>query len=212
MLEKSNLLWWSLGAMRPVLKRAYGWRWPMALVRALLSVPRLMSRTRWAGRKDAEARYVRTLAFLPALCLDLKRRLGDRAPVVNLVAAVVNAAHEQASRTAGLHHLADPCERWHAYFDRMLVRGAGAYNENECVSLDPQRFHARVYRCVFAELAQETGVPELGGLVCDLDISFHQRLFPTFQFHRNGSVRNTLAHGGVCCEYVWERRAGNWKE
>lgn len=210
MIAKAKLLLGSVLAMRPVLRRAYGLTWPIALARCALNAGRLIRRTRWAGRGDAEARYARTLAILPAICLDMRRRMGERAweSMRDLATAVVEAENARAAQAAGLLNIADQRERWHAYFDRAIIQGVGAFNENECLAVEPGHFHYRVHRCVFAELARETGVPDLGRIVCDLDVPIHNRLFPAYEFHRQGSARNTLAYGHSCCEYVWDLRDG----
>jgi hypothetical protein len=209
MFNRMKLLIGLVAAMRPALRRAYGLTWPFALVRCALHKQEIVRRTRWAGRKDAEARYVGTLALLPTIGIDLQRRLGERAWEVmrELTTAVVEAENARAARETGLLQIPDLCERWHAYFDRSIIHGVGAFNETECLAIQPDRFHYRVFRCVFAELARDAGVPELGRIVCDLDIPFHRRHFPAYEFHRGGSSRNTLAYGHACCEYVWERRA-----
>lgn len=210
MLGKLKQIIGSVHAMRPGLRRAYGVTWPIALARCALRAGSLIRRTRWAGRKDAEARYVRTLALLPAICLDVRGRLGERGVEImrELTTAVVEAENERIAREAGLFEITDPRERWHAYFDRAILQGAGAFNENECLSIDPDHFHYRVYRCVFAELTLATGVPELGRIVCDLDFSLQRRLFPAYEFHRGGLAQNTISYGHACCEYVWDRRDG----
>jgi hypothetical protein len=207
MFERVRLIASSVLAMRPTLRRAYGRSWPLALARAALRTGKLVQRTRWAGRNDAEASYVRTLALLAAICIDLRDRLGERAGEVmrELTTAIVEAENERVVREAGLFQISDPRQRWHAYFDRTIIHGVGKFNENECLLIDSDRIHYRVYRCVFAELAHDAGVPELGRIICDLDLPFHARLFPSFRFHRLGSARNTLAYEHACCEYVWDR-------
>jgi L-2-amino-thiazoline-4-carboxylic acid hydrolase len=209
MLRKVKLVLRSVLAMRPVLRRVYGRAWLLALARCALHSRKLLQKTRWASRGDAEARYVRTLALLPAICIDMRTRLGERAQeaVREVVTAIVEAENEHIAHEAGLFEIPDERERWYAYFDRTIVHGAGAFNENECVSLEPDRFHYRVFRCVFADLARETGVPEFARIMCDLDIPFHNRVFPSYQFHRHGSPQNTLAYGHPHCEYVWDRRS-----
>jgi hypothetical protein len=207
-LKQTRLLLSSLCALRPVLRRPYGWRWPLALARCALRSRRLVRRTRWADRRDEEARYVRALALWPAVYLDLRGRLAEHTSgsVRELMAALFDVENERIARRARLFEIPDSRERWHVFFDRAILQGFGAFNENECLSVESDRFHFRVFRCVFAELATEVGVPELARMACDLNVAFYGRLLLPHEFHRNGSSRNTLAYGHPYCEYVWERR------
>ncbi len=195
---------------RSVLRRLYGRSWPLALARCLLRARGLAARTRWAGRRDEEARQVRVLALLPAFCLDLRDRLGERATEATreLTSAAFEAENARILAESGLSAIAEPRERWHAFFERVLVGGRRAFDETECLSLESERFHVRVFRCLFAEAAAEMGLPELARMACDLEVPFYERLLPTHEFHRNGTGANTLAYGHVCCEYVWESRFG----
>ena len=196
-------------AVRPVLRAAYGRAWPVALARSLFRARRLVRRTRWGGRHDEEARHVRALAIVPAVCLELDARPGGPAAetVSGLIRAVLDVEGARLEREAGLARIRNARERWHAFFERGLVRGLRGFDESECLSLQEDRFHVRVFRCVFAELAQETGVPALAQALCAAHADSYARVFPAFAFHRNGSPAHTLAHGHSCCEYVWERRA-----
>jgi hypothetical protein len=196
-----------LFAMRGALRRFYGRSWPLAVFRSLRRSRKLIRSTRWAGRKDEESRFVRALAFFPALYFDACDRDAARALdlVREMMAAVLEAQHARLTRRARLSEMADPSARWHAFFGRAALEGLDAYNENECLSVEAERFHLRVQRCLSAELAEETGAPELGRLLCDVRARFCARLLPSHEFGRAGSSRHTLAHGHTCCEYVWER-------
>jgi hypothetical protein len=193
---------------RRVLREFYGRGWPLVLVRSLVRARRLIRTTSWAGRADREARLVRALALLPALCLDARERLGEAAPhyVRELATALVEAEIGRFAQEVGLSEIADPRERWHAFVGRAIADGLGAFNENEFLSVESDRYHLRVVRCLMADLARETDVPELGQALCDASAALHGRLLPTHEFSRGGSMRRTLAYGHPCCEHVWERR------
>ena len=124
-------------------------------------------------------------------------------------AAAVQAANAIETEASGLENIHDPRERWHAYFERCLIQGVGAFNENECLIIEAERFHYRVWRCVYHELMRTAGVPQLATVVCDLDVPYHNRLFPSFAFHRGDSERNTLAYGNRWCDYVWDQRTSS---
>ncbi len=196
----------TLLATRHVLRRAYGWRWPLALARSLRTAHRLRRGTRWAVRSDAEARLVSGLAVFPALVLDARRLLGSDAErfAHDLVRAALDVQGrriaDDLAATAGAH------ERWHAFADRAVFQGMGAFNETECLSLDGGRFHLRVHRCLFADLARDAGVPELAQTLCDLGSAACGRLLSSHEFHRDGPARRTLAYGHDHCDYVWQER------
>lgn len=192
----------------PVLRRYHGRSWPLALLRGALRARRLVRTTSWGGRSDGEARQVRVLALLPALCLDVRERLGQRGEgfARELARAFVEAENGRIAREVGLDGISDARQRWHAFIERAIGEGVGAMNENEFLSVETDRYHLRVVRCIVAELAGEAGVPELAHAACELSAEFHGRLLPSHEFSRGSSPRNTLAHGHPYCEYVWERR------
>lgn len=206
MLRTTRLLLPTLLATRHVLRHAYGWRWPLAIARSLGTAQRLRRGTRWAVRSDAEARLVRGLAVFPALLLDARRRLGSDAEgfARDLVRAALGfhgrRIADDLAATAGAH------ERWHAFADRAVFQGMGAFNETECLSLDGGRFHLRVHRCLFADLARDAGVPELAQTLCDLGGAACGRLLSSHEFHRDGPACRTLAYGHGHCDYVWQER------
>lgn len=195
-------------ALRPVLREAYGRAWPIALARCFVRARRLVLRTRWGTRRDEEARHVRALAVVPAACLELGTREGGRgAHVVNeLSRAVLGVELARLEREAQLGRITDARERWHAFFECGLLHGLRSFDENECVSLHEDRFHVRVLRCLFTELAAETGVPELAEALCAAHEEFYASLLPAFEFQRARSNAGTAARGPWCCEYVWQRR------
>jgi hypothetical protein len=207
-LDQVQLLVGLTRVARPALRRFHGRIWPLALARGVLRARSLVRATHWADRRDGEARHVRALALLPALCLDARERGGEaaRSFVHDLAQAFVEAENGRIAQEAGLPGISDPRQRWHAFIERAVAQGIGAFNENEFLSVEADRYHLRIVRCVLAELASETGVPELARTTCDLSAAFHSRLLPSHEFSRGGSMRNTLAYGHPCCEYVWQRR------
>ncbi len=206
MLRTTRTLLPILLAVRDVLRRSYGWRWPVALARCVLGARRLVRTTRWAIRKDEEARLVSALAIFPAIVLDARRHLG--ADAANVAGRLVRAALDaQSLRIAtDLASTGGARERWHAFADRAVLQGLGAFNETECLSVDGDRFHLRVHRCLYADLARDTGVPELAQALCDLGAAACGRLLASHEFHRNGPAQHTLAYGHAQCDYVWQAR------
>jgi hypothetical protein len=209
MIDSTRLLLRAFPCVRSGLARHYGWRWPLALARCGVRWRTLVGQTRWAGRDDEEARHVRALALIPAVYLILRERLGAAALEVTreLAAAVLAAANARLAREASWSELRDPRARWHAFFDRVVARGVGAFNESECLSVEVERFHLRVRRCVFADLARDIGLPELARMTCDLAVPFCRELLPSYEFRRNGSLESTLAYGHPHCDYLWEPKA-----
>jgi hypothetical protein len=197
-----------LRAIRPVLQRYCGRSWPFVLGQALWRRRGLIRHTRWAERHDAEARFAQGLTLLPALAIVLGARLGARTP--EALRELVLAALEGRRARAGSPRLptgpADARACWHAHFDRGVLQGVGAFNETECLSLDIERFHVRVLRCLFSELALDLGLPELAQSACAASGVFNAQVLPGHDFHRGGSERHTLAYGHPFCDYVWELR------
>jgi hypothetical protein len=206
MIDNARLLRCALPSLRAVLVRHYGWLWPLALVRCAVRWRTLFGQTRWAGRDDDEARQVRALALIPAVYLMLRERLGASALALTqeLAAGVLAAANARLAREVTWPATGDPRARWHAFFDRAVARGVGAFNESECLSVDLERFQFRVRRCLFADIARDIGLPELARMTCDLAVPFCRELLPSYAFRRNGSPESTLAYGHPHCDYVWE--------
>jgi predicted ArsR family transcriptional regulator len=204
MLRTTRTLLLALPALRRVLRRAYGWRWPLALLRCGLASRRLVRRSRWAVRQDVEARLAALLALLPAIVLDARRHERED----GVPRALLDALLEPHLRriVAELAAIGGARERWHAFADRVVQQGIGAFNETEFVSVDDDRFELRVHRCLFAELARDAGVPKLGQELCRLGATLCAQVLPSHEFHRNGPAECTLAYGQDHCDYVWERR------
>jgi hypothetical protein len=206
MLHTTRLLLPTLFAARSVLRRGYGWRWPFALARCVRASRGLLRTTRWGVRSDAEARFVSVLTLFPAILLDARRHFGKDADGLarDLLKIVLDFQARRIAAdlaaTVGAH------ERWHAFADRAVLQGIGAFNETECLSVDGDRFHLRVHRCLFADLALDTGVLELAQILCDLGAAACGRLLSSYEFHRNGPAHETLAFRHTHCDYVWESR------
>ncbi len=196
----------ALPLVRAALAREYGWRWPLALARCAVRSRTLVRQTRWAGRHDEEARLVRALALIPAVYLTLRERSGARAlaGTRELAAALLAAANERLARDAALSATAGARARWHAFFDHAVAHGVGAFNENECLSVEVERFHLRVRRCLFADMARDLGLPELARMACGLPVPYCRDLLPSHDFRRKGSLESTLAYGYPHCDYLWE--------
>ncbi len=208
MIDTLKTLLRIVSAILPTLRRFYGWSWPVALVRNIFRGRSLVRSTRWAERDDAEARYVRALSVLPAIALDLRHRLGENAPqaVRELATAALEANAGRVARAGGLAQISNPSERWHTFFDVVVTQGIGVFNETECLTVQPDRFHVRVQRCLFAALTAECAIPELAQATCDSSHRLCQGLLDSHEFHRDGSAERTLAYGHSFCDYVWERR------
>ena len=88
----------------------------------------------------------------------------------------------------------------------ILVR-TGKFQEVEVVARSGDRCHVRMHRCVYHEFFTELGHPEITYAICDSDQIFYDALFPEYRFDRNGSWKNTIAHGAPCCDYVWASRS-----
>jgi len=206
MVDSKRLLIYAFPPVRAVLARHYGWRWPLAFARCAVRWRTLVRQTRWAGRHDDEAKHVRALALIPAVYLVLRERIGPPALDVarELASSILASASERLARDASWSALRDPRARWHAFFERTVARGVGAFNESECLSVEVERFHLRVRRCVFADLAGDIGLPELARMTCDLAVPFCRELLPSHNFRRNGSLESTLAYGHPHCDYLWE--------
>lgn len=208
-MDSHALLLSFINTMKPNLKKFYGLFWWFHLKRNLLAIRFKMRRTSWAGRRDDEAKFASAFALLPILFLDLKKRnKGDETAGNKLIADLVKKENDNLiTNTEEFKNQKNVSGRWHTYFDKLLVKGVGAFNSNECVSLEPDLKHVRIHRCIYFDVAKELNATKVAQIICDADIDLHNKLFPPFVFHRNGSEENTLAYGAIACEYVWENKS-----
>jgi hypothetical protein len=85
----------------------------------------------------------------------------------------------------------------------LAAEGFGLFNDIRDVEVSEPRMHYIVYRCIFHDFMSQTGTPEITHLICDYDQLCHAKLFPEFEFSRNGAWENTLGHGNDHCHYLW---------
>ncbi|HEX3043152.1 MAG TPA: L-2-amino-thiazoline-4-carboxylic acid hydrolase, partial [Bacillota bacterium] len=143
----------------------------------------------------------------PAIYLQLKEKLDppDALAVTNEIIIAVSSDVDRAfDKKHGLMKIQDPFQRWQKYRNNLTAEGFGLFNKITNVEVSPERMHYVVSRCIFHDFLTQAGAPEINHFICDYDIMAHGRLFPEFDFSRNGSLENTMGHGNACCHYTWE--------
>ena len=82
--------------------------------------------------------------------------------------------------------------------------GPTRWNTLEIVDRSPQRFEAKVTRCLYHELTTVLGVPELTPVICQIDnAAFNSYLPDDVLFHRGGPGHR-IADGATACTFIWE--------
>ena len=102
----------------------------------------------------------------------------------------------------------EPMEKLTVFNNIMSKKGIAKFNKLEYIRQDEDICHFIIRRCVFHDFFTEVGVPELTKLFCEVDKVFFSKAFPEFEFHRNGSWENTIAHGKDYCDFVFEKKNG----
>ncbi len=73
--------------------------------------------------------------------------------------------------------------------------------ETEWVRLDREDIHMNFRRCIYLELTEQFGCPELCVAFCQNDIITFAGYEPKIRFSRSG----TLAEGAACCDFHFTR-------
>jgi hypothetical protein len=198
-----------VGTTVRVLRRHAGRRWPVILLRSLVSARSLVRGTRWATDRTAEAGFVRRMAFAPAIYLELKERLGaDRA-----LAAVGESITAIGLRevTGTLRSLPaappDPMDHLQAFYQAANQKPPNVFMARTTTWQTADRFRFRITRCLFHEFFTAVGTPELTQLFCAIDEEFFPRAFPQLAFHRDGTLNNTIGRGNTVCQFAFDRKA-----
>ncbi len=69
--------------------------------------------------------------------------------------------------------------------------------ETEWVRLDKEEIHVNFRRCIYLELTEQFGCPELCAVFCNNDVITFAGYEPKIRFARSG----TLAEGAACCDF-----------
>jgi L-2-amino-thiazoline-4-carboxylic acid hydrolase len=174
------------------------------LSRCALTVGRFKSRI--------DQRFPKELVELTALPLwvyiNLKKRIGQQRAfeimrVAILTGGIVqwNIAYEAVDRERTFESLCD---------EELLVSKTGPtrWNTLEVLDRTARRFEVRVTRCMYHELAQSLGIPEITPVVCQIDnAAFNSYLPDSIVFNRGGPNRR-IADGKLECNFIWESRVG----
>lgn len=161
---------------------------------------------------DLPADFIETAGFLAWLYLRLKERVGQEDAFEILRAAVLTSglAVQQATfRNVESGRTFENLKRFQQQANR---EGSTRLNTMEIVEASERRYEFRVTRCLFYELFDGLGVPELTTIFCSIDNAIFNSYLPEkLVFHRNG-IDKTLVSGNSYCEFVIENRAISLKE
>jgi hypothetical protein len=94
-----------------------------------------------------------------------------------------------------------------AYQQRTSREGPTRWNEMHILEQSEHKYEFRVSRCMFHDLYNQLGMPELTRLMCEVDNAIFNAYLPEqIAFHRNGPG-NRLSDGAPECHFVLEYRA-----
>ncbi len=191
-----------------VLIEEVGWSWPLLMARCLRRKNEIFKQTHWSKEKGPEVEYVKRLPIVSAVFLELQEKISkDRAFEIMRKAIVPIGLNETLKSFQALDVSGDdPLEKLMEYFDLIDEEGAGRFCIREYPQKDDNACHRVVTKCPFHGFFVEAGTPELTQLFCEVDIAFYPRAFPALEFHRGGSLENTIAYGKDHCDFIFERK------
>jgi hypothetical protein len=191
-----------------ILTRKFGFlRAVLILAGAIFRTNHVFNNTTWGKQNTAEAKYVKSIALFPAIYLQLKEKLDtpNALTVMNEIVIAISSDVDHATiKKHGLMKITDPFARWQKYRKELSAEGFGLFNKITDVEATQELMHYIVHRCIFHEFLTQAGAAEITHFICDYDRMAHEKLFPEYEFSRNGSWENTLGHGRDCCHYVWQ--------
>ncbi|OAG27249.1 L-2-amino-thiazoline-4-carboxylic acid hydrolase [Thermodesulfatator autotrophicus] len=181
-----------------------GWLWLM--FKASLKQKAILKKTKWAGRSDEEAQFVKRLPIAVALYQELQNLKGKEMAyeIIKKILIPLGCAEQKRYLEKLTKSGQTPMERLIAFNDLMEKEGALKFNTYEYLTKGPDKAHFIVKRCVFYEFFSETGVPELTKIFCEIDGVFLSEAFPEIKFHRGHSKENTIAFGRKHCDFIFE--------
>lgn len=162
-------------------------------------------------KRSIDARFPADLVDLAALpiwiYLNLEQRIGQlkafeimRVAILTGGVAKWNLQFETVERPRTFANL-------FAQELRVNQSGLTRWNTLEVVWNGDRRFELKVTRCLYHELTQAVGVPELTKIICQIDnAAFNSYLPDEVRFHRGGP-RHRIADGAKECRFVLEREA-----
>ena len=162
-------------------------------------------------KRGFDQRFPKELVELTALPLwvyiNLKKRIGQQKAFEIMRVAILtggtaqwNIAYETVDKERTFENL---CE------EELLVSKTGPtrWNTLEVVDRTPRRFEIRVTRCLYHELAQSLGIPEITPVVCQIDNAAFNSYLPDWIMFNRGGPNRRIADGKSECNFVWESRA-----
>ncbi|MBN1413227.1 MAG: L-2-amino-thiazoline-4-carboxylic acid hydrolase [Spirochaetales bacterium] len=208
-MKNSLLTLKCIAGIRPFLKEAYGPAWSVFLLKSFFQSGSLFKRTKWAKKKDAESKFVKLMAIIPAFYLNFRKKFtGEQSMefMKYIVHEISNVFDYNLSRKFKFQEIKDPFKRWLRYRSTLITESFGPFNEFEDVYISKDRMHFIVKRCVFHDFFSAVGTPELTVLICNHDQVYLNHIFKELYFDRNGSWKNTMGCGAKECHYVWKDR------
>ncbi len=157
-----------------------------------------------------DQRFPEELVELTALPLwvyiNLKKKIGQQKAfeimrVAILTGGIVqwNLAYQAVDKKRTFETLCD---------EELLVSKTGPtrWNTLEVMARTPTRFEIRITRCLYHELAQSLGIPEITPIVCQIDNAAFNSYVPDGIVFDRGGPNRRIADGKSECNFVWESR------
>jgi hypothetical protein len=161
-------------------------------------------------KRRIDKRFPEELVELTALPLwvyiNLKKKIGQQKAfeimrVAILTGGIVqwNLAYQAIDKERTFENLCD---------EELLVSKTGPTRWNTLQVMDrtPRRFEIGVTRCLYHELAQSLGIPEITPVVCQIDNAAFNSYLPHWIVFNRGGPNRTIANGKSECNFIWESR------
>jgi hypothetical protein len=167
----------------------------------------MFKKSRWADRDDEEAEMAKEMMNIPAFYQVLRERFdAGRAKDIVSQMTVPISYWKHWDYFYEISNEGDELEvakRFVEYANRV---GVGKFTEHEVARSDDICIHMKFTGCLYDEVCQEAGMPELTRVFCDADDAFFPAAFPGLDFNRGGSQTNTIGYGCDHCDLILQRR------
>jgi hypothetical protein len=169
------------------------------VLRLMLALPRAKKKI----QKNIPEDIKRLLALTIAL-YDLLLKTEDKERALSLVKAVVipiGLARQQALLRfveAPEHSLANLMR----YSQRSKVEGPMRLNKMEVIDESNSRYEFRVKNCIFKNVYERCGHPELLDVLCSVDNALYNTYAPDLITFTRGGAARTIARGNATCDFI----------
>lgn len=209
-LKQTMLTLKCINSIKPILKEEYGSKWLPFFMKSFIRGSKIYGTTKWASNKDnKEGSYIKSVSIVSGIydCLKESREKDIALTIIEkIMYTLTHTTDSFEAKINNIHAINNPLLRWSKFYEKAVTTGVIQFNKIELLSHGQNRIHLRVKRCLFHDYFTEVGQAELTRFICHADKHSQAYLFEEYDFHRDDSWENTIAHDCAHCEYIWDMK------